>query len=79
MLALLLTYPLDMVKTRLQVQTRDSRFSTDYHGAVDALRRIVREEGVAGLYAGLGSALLGVASTNFAYFCIPSIVVGLIL
>lgn len=34
----------------------------------DAIVQIVRTEGYKGLYSGLPSALLGVASTNFAYF-----------
>jgi hypothetical protein len=39
-----------------------------YDGALDAIRKVVAHEGVSGLYAGMGGALLGVASTNFAYF-----------
>jgi hypothetical protein len=56
------------VKTRLQVQTKDSAFSTNYSSMTDALVKIVHREGWKGLYAGLPSGLLGVASTNFAYF-----------
>ena len=35
---------------------------------MDAINKIVDDEGVAGLYSGISGALLGVASTNFAYF-----------
>lgn len=71
-----LVYPLDLIKTRLQVQVKHSPASLDpnpadhehYDGAVDAIRKVVAHEGVSGLYAGIGGALLGVASTNFAYF-----------
>jgi len=73
-LANALVYPLDIVKTRLQVQVRsDGKGPTDpntpvYNSTWDAITRIVAEEGTAGLYAGIHGSLLGVASTNFAYF-----------
>jgi Mitochondrial carrier protein len=35
---------------------------------MDAMARIYNEEGIAGLYAGMTGCLIGVASTNFAYF-----------
>ncbi|KAF1920453.1 mitochondrial carrier domain-containing protein [Ampelomyces quisqualis] len=71
-----LVYPLDLIKTRLQVQVKRSPNSLDgnpaddehYHGALDAISKVVAQEGVAGLYAGMAGSLLGVASTNFAYF-----------
>lgn len=39
-----------------------------YDSTWDALTKIVAEEGPAGLYAGMAGSLIGVASTNFAYF-----------
>ena len=39
-----------------------------YDGALDAIRKVVAHEGISGLYAGMAGSLLGVASTNFAYF-----------
>lgn len=39
-----------------------------YHGTLDAVRKITKSEGLTGLYAGMTGSLLGVASTNFAYF-----------
>ncbi|KAF3770211.1 mitochondrial carrier [Cryphonectria parasitica EP155] len=74
-LANALVYPLDIVKTRLQVQEKrkpgepsapDS--SPHYDSTWDAITKIVDEDGLAGLYAGISGSLLGVASTNFAYF-----------
>jgi hypothetical protein len=63
------------VKTRLQVQVRKQpgdapTHAEDHHydGAVHALQKIYEEEGVAGLYSGLAGSLIGVGSTNFAYF-----------
>lgn len=70
------------VKTRLQVQVK--RKPTDlaplttndvhYTSALDAIRKIVDDEGVLGLYSGINGSLIGVASTNFAYFYWYSIV-----
>jgi hypothetical protein len=64
------------IKTRLQVQIRRSPTSggpnpadhEHYDGALDAIRKVIAHEGVSGLYAGMAGSLLGVASTNFAYF-----------
>lgn len=71
-----LVYPLDLIKTRLQVQIKRSKTSNDpnpaddehYDGALDAIRKVIANEGISGLYAGMAGSLLGVASTNFAYF-----------
>ncbi|KAI5640863.1 hypothetical protein M9H77_00165 [Catharanthus roseus] len=61
----LLTYPLELLKTRLTVQRGV------YKGLFDAFLKIVREEGPAELYRGLTPSLIGVvpyAATNyFAY------------
>lgn len=77
-----LFYPLDIVKTRLQVQVKSK--ATDpaplttndvhYTSALDAIRKIVDDEGVLGLYSGINGSLIGVASTNFAYFYWYSVV-----
>lgn len=45
-----------------------------YEGTLHAIKTIIEHEGIAGLYSGLGGALAGVASTNFAYFYWYSIV-----
>ncbi|KAG5930692.1 hypothetical protein E4U42_000032 [Claviceps africana] len=74
-LANALVYPLDIVKTRLQVQVRSDKVeppstsdTPHYNSTWDALSRIVTDDGVKGLYAGINGSLIGVASTNFAYF-----------
>lgn len=108
-----LVYPLDIVKTRLQVQVKrkdgangkadktdktdsvdgtDSTDSTDlvlagdektngsadttphYTSTWDAITKIAKQDGALGLYAGINGALIGVASTNFAYFYWYSVV-----
>ncbi|PGH16044.1 hypothetical protein AJ79_02024 [Helicocarpus griseus UAMH5409] len=74
-LANALVYPLDIVKTKLQVQVKSSKVEngqvpgeTQYESTLDAINKIVADEGIKGLYAGINGSLIGVASTNFAYF-----------
>lgn len=76
------------VKTRLQVQvahrpsddddeffaTSTSDDPTHYISSLDAIRKIMADEGIEGLYSGIYGSLIGVASTNFAYFYWYSIV-----
>lgn len=45
-----------------------------YASAIDALSKIVNREGVSGLYSGIFGSLLGVSTTNFAYFYWYSVV-----
>jgi len=81
-LANAVAYPLDIVKTRIQVQVKQSpsdRVATGvdavhYTSTWDAITKIVADDGITGLYAGVNGALLGVASTNFAYFYWYSVV-----
>uniref|UniRef100_A0A8C2Y6B7 Solute carrier family 25 member 14 n=1 Tax=Coturnix japonica TaxID=93934 RepID=A0A8C2Y6B7_COTJA len=59
------TFPVDLTKTRLQVQGQsgDARFrEVRYRGMFHALFRICREEGVRALYSGIAPALLRQAS-----------------
>ncbi|XP_010262654.1 PREDICTED: mitochondrial substrate carrier family protein B-like [Nelumbo nucifera] len=51
-----ITYPLDLVRTRLAAQTN----VVYYRGMWHTLSTISRDEGVVGLYKGLGATLLGV-------------------
>ncbi|KAL2051325.1 hypothetical protein ABVK25_008377 [Lepraria finkii] len=81
-LANAIVYPLDIVKTRLQVQvkrkpTDEAPLTTNdmhYTSTMDAIRKIMEDEGVLGLYSGINGSLIGVASTNFAYFYWYSVV-----
>ncbi|KAJ2796833.1 hypothetical protein H4R21_004558 [Coemansia helicoidea] len=67
-LALLLIYPLDTIKTRLQVQTRARGDHETLKDPLDAVRKIVVNEGVGGLYAGLATNLASQLINGFAYF-----------
>ncbi|KAH8700628.1 putative peroxisomal carrier protein [Talaromyces proteolyticus] len=80
-LANAMVYPLDIVKTKLQVQVKsrkgeaqDEGNTPHYDSTVDAITKIFQDEGFSGLYSGINGALIGVASTNFAYFYWYSVV-----
>ena len=70
------------VKTRIQVQIKRKPTDTTpltindehYTSTLDAINKIYQDEGILGLYSGMNGALLGVASTNFAYFYWYSVV-----
>jgi len=67
MIACALTYPLDLVRTRLAAQTT----TRHYDGLVHALFVIGRDEGARGLYRGLAPTLAGVGpnlAINFAAY-----------
>jgi Mitochondrial carrier protein len=53
-LTVLALHPLDVIKTRLQVQESkpDRGFASRYKGAIHAFRVIQRREGIRGLYSG---------------------------
>ncbi|KAL8643383.1 MAG: hypothetical protein Q9228_000016 [Teloschistes exilis] len=86
-LANAIVYPLDIVKTRLQVQVKQKSAESDslttnhehYTSSLDALRKIIDDEGITGLYSGISGSLIGVTSTNFAYFYWYSVVRSLYL
>ncbi len=76
-----LVYPLDLIKTRIQLQptpTKAQLESSDsdevYKSVNDAFFKIYKEEGISGLYSGVWSSLVGTGSTNFAYFWWYSVV-----
>lgn len=55
-------YPIDLVKTRMQNQRAGSFIGElAYRNSVDCFKKVVRHEGVVGLYRGLVPQLLGVA------------------
>ncbi len=63
LLSMALTYPLITLSTRAQVESKRAQSST-----LGAARRIIKREGIAGLYAGMDSALFGITVTNFVYY-----------
>ncbi|KAK3705804.1 hypothetical protein LTR37_013111 [Vermiconidia calcicola] len=63
LLSMALTYPLITLSTRAQVEKKKAQT-----GTIAAARRIIDREGIAGLYAGMESALFGITVTNFVYY-----------
>lgn len=63
-------YPLDVVKSRLQAQSkpRAGQLPPKYLGIVDCIRKSVEEEGVAVLFRGLGTAVTRAFVVNGAIF-----------
>ncbi|KAL6539195.1 hypothetical protein OROGR_011844 [Orobanche gracilis] len=59
-------YPLDVIKTRIQGQSRSS--VGKYDGIIDCFRRSVREEGYNVLWRGLGTAVARAFVVNGAIF-----------
>lgn len=60
-------YPLDVVKTRLQAQSSESK-SAKYRGIVDCFRQSVRKEGHSVLWRGMGTAVSRAFLVNGAIF-----------
>lgn len=66
---ILVMYPLDVVKTRMQLQVNGATSSSNYTGVVDCLEKIVAKEGFNKLYKGISSPILMEApkrATKFA-------------
>ncbi|KAK3055069.1 hypothetical protein LTR09_004229 [Extremus antarcticus] len=63
LLSMALTYPLITLSTRAQVEKKKA-----HTGTIAAAKRIIDREGIAGLYAGMESALFGITVTNFVYY-----------
>lgn len=59
------SYPLDVIKTRLQAQTPSS---LKYRGILDCLRKSIKEEGYIVLWRGLGTAVARAFVVNGAVF-----------
>jgi len=63
------TCPLDVIKTKLQAQTT-ARGQVGYLGVFDTLKKIIRRDGIRGLYRGLGPTILGYLPTWAIYFAV---------
>ncbi|KAJ7658519.1 mitochondrial carrier domain-containing protein [Mycena rosella] len=64
-----LTYPLDLVTTRLQLDPpHKARRSSGLHGAVRILRGIIKKHGFQDLYTGLATDTGATLLSNFFYF-----------
>jgi len=66
---ILVMYPLDVVKTRVQLQTGKGTGAESYNGMVDCFQKIVKNEGFSRLYRGISAPILMEApkrATKFA-------------
>ncbi|KAI8084217.1 mitochondrial carrier domain-containing protein [Gilbertella persicaria] len=54
-------YPIDLVKTRMQNQRSKVVGELLYKNSLDCFKKVIKNEGFAGLYRGLGPQLVGVA------------------
>lgn len=73
------TCPLDVIKTKLQAQgafrsqamlSSGKKPTVLYHGMLGTARTIIREDGIRGLYRGLGPMLLGYLPTWAVYMAV---------
>ncbi|GAA6015714.1 hypothetical protein JCM8202_001091 [Rhodotorula sphaerocarpa] len=62
-IAMAVTYPLVNLSTRSQVEAKTKKESTRA-----AALKVIRRDGIAGLYDGLSSSLVGIAVTNGIYY-----------
>ncbi|AAS53518.2 AFR147Cp [Eremothecium gossypii ATCC 10895] len=67
-LSMALTMPLVTLATRMQVSEQDKEPGTRSKSKLEAVREIYRKEGVVGFYAGLESAMYGMAVNSFIYY-----------
>lgn len=56
-----MVYPIDLVKTRMQNQRSGRVGERLYKNSIDCARKVIRNEGVLGLYSGVIPQLIGVA------------------
>lgn len=57
------TYPVDVIKTRIQAQDMRNR---EYKNMVDCFRKVYRGEGMRVMFAGLGATVIRAFPTNAA-------------
>ena len=71
-----MVYPIDLVKTRMQNQ-RSSRVGERlYNNSLDCARKVIRNEGVRGLYSGVFPQLIGVAPEKAIKLTVNDLVRG---
>lgn len=61
-------YPLDLLSTRLQTQSKGKDGKSGYQSIYGALQDIVKKNGISGLYQGWGADSISNALSNFLFF-----------
>jgi Mitochondrial carrier protein len=68
MVACIIYVPVDVIKERLQVQHSSMDSKSAYKGSHDALKKIARTEGLAGIYKGYAATLASFGPFSALYF-----------
>jgi solute carrier family 25 aspartate/glutamate transporter 12/13 len=71
-----MVYPIDLVKTRMQNQRGASPGQRLYTNSIDCFKKVLRNEGVRGLYSGVLPQLVGVAPEKAIKLTVNDIVRG---
>lgn len=66
-------YPIDLVKTRMQAQKHKAL----YDNSMDCFKKIIKNEGLKGLYSGLAAQLVGVAPEKAIKLTVNDLVRGI--
>ncbi|GMS78552.1 hypothetical protein PENTCL1PPCAC_727, partial [Pristionchus entomophagus] len=66
--SLTVIYPLDFARTRLASDIGRSKEQREFTGLVDCTRKIVKSDGIAGLYRGFFSSIQGIIIYRACYF-----------
>ncbi|CAJ0961989.1 unnamed protein product, partial [Mesorhabditis belari] len=66
--SLLVIYPLDFARTRLATDIGKSAIDREFTGFFDCTRKIVKSDGIIGLYRGFSSSIQGIIIYRASYF-----------
>lgn len=66
--SLCVVYPLDFCRTRLANDMGKGAADRQFSGPVDVFQKIIKSDGVAGLYRGFGISVLGIIAYRGCYF-----------
>lgn len=67
-LSLAVVYPLDFIRTRLATDIGKSEADREFKGMGDVLRKILKSDGVIGMYRGFGISVVGIFIYRALYF-----------
>ncbi|KAL2260628.1 hypothetical protein VTK26DRAFT_5305 [Humicola hyalothermophila] len=71
-----MVYPIDLVKTRMQNQRGANPGQRLYNNSIDCFKKVVRNEGIRGLYSGVLPQLVGVAPEKAIKLTVNDLVRG---
>ncbi|KIX98929.1 uncharacterized protein Z520_05390 [Fonsecaea multimorphosa CBS 102226] len=71
-----MVYPIDLVKTRMQNQRSTRPGERLYENSIDCARKVIRNEGIRGLYSGVLPQLVGVAPEKAIKLTVNDLVRG---